>query len=285
MSDAYEELLCRLRERPALYAQSTHPFWDDEHISKSMLQSHLDPDVDGASRKLRFIESSVGWITDFVGGADGKALLDLGCGPGLYDALLSEKGFEVTGVDLSRRSIAYAKKKAAECGQEIEYLCQNYLSIDFKEAFDVSILVYCDFGVLSPTDRAALLKIIYRALKPGGTLILDAWNTPYLRAYRERETVSYNKSGFWADAPHAVIERDMLYKETSNTLEQYLILSKTDLKCYNIWNQAFTPETLSAEMARAGFTRCACFDDIAGAPLTRERDTICITAKKERVGS
>ena len=38
-------------------------FWNDEYISEQMLKAHLDPEFDGASRKLDFIEKSVAWIT------------------------------------------------------------------------------------------------------------------------------------------------------------------------------------------------------------------------------
>ena len=49
--------------RPELYAPSSAPFWDDEHISKGMLATHLDPEWDAASRNHLFIDKSVEWIS------------------------------------------------------------------------------------------------------------------------------------------------------------------------------------------------------------------------------
>lgn len=37
--------------RPGLWERSAEPFWDGEHISKDMLEAHLNPMVDAASRK------------------------------------------------------------------------------------------------------------------------------------------------------------------------------------------------------------------------------------------
>lgn len=50
------------QELPRPYATNGLPFWDDDHISKSMLEAHLNPDTDGASRRPGFIEKSVRWI-------------------------------------------------------------------------------------------------------------------------------------------------------------------------------------------------------------------------------
>ncbi len=41
-----------------------------------------------------------------------KKLLDLGCGAGIYSELLYDKGFSVTGIDFSKRSIEYAQNHA-----------------------------------------------------------------------------------------------------------------------------------------------------------------------------
>ena len=78
------KLLDCFKMDPPLYQGSSKAFWDDEHISKSMLAAHLDSDNDGASRKLATIQKSVEWICKYVKNVEGKRLLDLGCGPGLY---------------------------------------------------------------------------------------------------------------------------------------------------------------------------------------------------------
>jgi 2-polyprenyl-3-methyl-5-hydroxy-6-metoxy-1,4-benzoquinol methylase len=100
--------LLNLCKRPVLWERSGQQMWDDEHISKGMLEAHLNPNWDAASRKPDFIDRSVAWLHSVI--PDGGAILDLGCGPGLYTKRLSDLGYRVTGMDLSRRSIAYAKE-------------------------------------------------------------------------------------------------------------------------------------------------------------------------------
>lgn len=56
----YTTLLKFLKSRPTEYAESTDKFWDDEHISKYMLEAHLNPNIEAASRQHAFIN----WISD-----------------------------------------------------------------------------------------------------------------------------------------------------------------------------------------------------------------------------
>jgi 2-polyprenyl-3-methyl-5-hydroxy-6-metoxy-1,4-benzoquinol methylase len=77
-----------------------------------MLEAHLNPDWDVASRKHSYINRSVKWLSGVIP-ANGE-ILDLGCGPGLYAKILSGMWYDVTGVDFSKRSIAYAKSQDAK---------------------------------------------------------------------------------------------------------------------------------------------------------------------------
>lgn len=68
-----------------------------------------------------------------AGGGAGKKLLDLGCGPGLYAELFDDRGFQVTGLDFSRRSVQYAREHAAGTKRDIRYEYKNYLDMDGGE--------------------------------------------------------------------------------------------------------------------------------------------------------
>lgn len=270
-----KKILKFFEEDPPVYAESTRAFWDDEHISKSMLAAHLDTEHDGASRRLDIIRDSVSWLCEYCGNVKGKKLLDLGCGPGLYAERLYDKGFLVTGIDFSRRSIEYAKNRAEETGRNIDYWYQNYLEMDFDNEFDVAIMVYYDYGVLPPGDRGVLLEKVHRALKRNGIFILDVYNMPSLDSFSEAQSVSYEKSGFWSPEPHVVIQRNVIYGETRNTLERYLVMTRDCTEAFNIWNQVFSRETFCGEICRRYFDEREIYDDICGKPFTGRGEGIC----------
>lgn len=94
--------------KPKLYAPSTNKFWGDEHISKGMLEAHLNPNWDAATRKHKFVDKSVNWISKIAPSSQYKFLLDLGCGPGLYAERFNSAGYSVTGVDFGAKSHIFA---------------------------------------------------------------------------------------------------------------------------------------------------------------------------------
>jgi 2-polyprenyl-3-methyl-5-hydroxy-6-metoxy-1,4-benzoquinol methylase len=66
----------------------------------------------------------------------GKAL-DICCGAGTNTVYLAEKGFKVTGIDISSKAIEYAKKKAEQANVKIDFMAQNFLDLPFEdEEFD-----------------------------------------------------------------------------------------------------------------------------------------------------
>lgn len=275
-----DKIINFFREKIPVYQSSTKAFWDDEHISKGMLSAHLDTDNDGASRKLRTMQKSVEWICEQCPNPRQKRLLDLGCGPGIYSELLYDKGFSVTGIDFSRCSIEYAKAHAQETDRNIEYHYQNYLDMDYEEEFDIAILIYCDFGVLSPSDRATLLAKIYRALKSGGILILDAFYEPYKNSFNEMQSVNFEQGGFWSPKPYVVIQKNHFYAETNNTLERYLLITDNSCECFNIWNQIYLKETFVSEIRAQKFYLLDLFDNICGKDFSGKEETICCVFQK-----
>lgn len=98
------KLLIYTSEKPEVYTASTSKFWDDEHISKGMLEAHLNPEWDAATRNHNFVTKSVEWIASIASPVTYPELLDLGCGPGIYAEKFYISGHHVTGMDYSKRS-------------------------------------------------------------------------------------------------------------------------------------------------------------------------------------
>lgn len=270
-----QRILDFFKTAPPLYEKSSKAFWDDEYISKSMLAAHFDREHDGASRKMSTVQTSAEWICQCCPDAKGGQLLDLGCGPGIYSELLYDKGFSVTGLDFSKRSIAYAQNHAKKTGRNIAYHYQNYLEMNYENLFDIAILIYCDFGVLSPKDRGILLSKIHRALKKDGLLVLDVLHQPYRNTFRGTQSVQYEAGGFWSPEPYMVIQRNQYYGETDNTLEQYLVITEKNWEHFNIWNQVYTRESFVGEVERQHFVLQGIFSDVCGRAFTEQGENMC----------
>ena len=249
--------------------------WDDEHISKGMLEAHLDPAMDAASRSPAFLDQSVRWIAALAPPPQFPRLLDLGCGPGLYAERFAKAGYSVTGVDFSRRSIAYAQERAAISGSDIAYRCQDYLTLEYTEQFDVITLIMGDYAVLSLANRLALLEKARRALKPGGKFIFDVF-TPKLRREECRSWQFHESGGFFSEKTHLLLEEVYQYDDGDKTeLRRSIVVTDDDVKCHNVFDHFFTKESLLSEIQPAGFTGLALYGDAAGAEYSESGETIC----------
>lgn len=246
-----------------------------------MLLAHLDPDYEGASRGHAFIDRSAAWIASALPPAGYPRLLDLGCGPGLYAQRLHRHGYAVTGIDLSPRSIAYAKEAAEKAGDAIEYRAQNYLTLDERESYDAVILIYCDYGALPAPDRARLMEIVHAALRPGGRFLLDVFTPAKLAAFEEvREWQSSPRGGFWSAGPYLALQHNLRYPGRV-TLEQTVLLEEGGQRDFHIWHQYFTPEHLAGEAEAAGFTIEGRYDDVAGTAYTGKAETMALLLGKK----
>lgn len=272
--------LTELLAKPKLYAPSTAPFWDDEHISKGMLAAHLNPEWDAASRTHVFIDTSVEWISRMLPSRENPQLLDLGCGPGLYTERFCRKGYQVTGVDLSKRSINYARESASKQGLGITYINQNYLELSLQDTFDIVVLIYCDYGVMSDDNREKILANAYRALKPNGHLILDVFTPLQHKGKSESTTWSYEQEDFWKAEPHLCLESFHRYDDSNTFLDRYIVVTDTEIDCYNIWDHTFEAEDLLSELNGAGFADVNLYGNVAGAVYQPDSTLICAVAKK-----
>jgi 2-polyprenyl-3-methyl-5-hydroxy-6-metoxy-1,4-benzoquinol methylase len=199
-----------ITKKPQPFEPGEPLFWTDPHIAQQMLASHLDPTVDGASRRPETIERTTSWIASSLGLRPGDCILDLGCGPGLYAERLSQAGFQVTGVDFSQNSIDYALRQAQEKKLPIQYRCQNYLELDDQAQYSAALLIYGDLCPLSPEQRAKLLANVRTALKPNGWFILDV-TTPRLRQkYGLKNSWYAAEQGFWKPSRTLSLNRALL---------------------------------------------------------------------------
>lgn len=96
-------------KKPALFNKEGGNIWTEEYISKQMLEAHLNPEFDGASRRNSIIEKTVEFLDKKIL-IKNSSILDLGCGPGLYAEKLCRNGHKVTGIDFSENTICYARK-------------------------------------------------------------------------------------------------------------------------------------------------------------------------------
>lgn len=281
-----EQLLSQLiplQQKPAPFTPGEPLFWNDPHISSQMLEAHLNPETEAASRKPVTIERSVKWLVETLGLKAGDCVLDLGCGPGLYALRFARLGLQVTGVDYSRRSIEYAIQAARENRLDICYRYQNYLDLDDENQYDAAFLIYGDFCPLSPEQRSILLRNLRRALKPNGKFVLDVSTREQRKRLGVKNGWYAAERGFWKPGPHLVLEDGFDYPEQALWLDQYTVIEGDgNVSVYRNWFQDYTPESITAELSQGGFSVESLWADLTGTAYTPDSEWIgLISAKNE----
>ena len=273
--------LLEYTKRPELYEKGTAVMWTDPYISKQLLQIHLNPEMDLASRKQSTIQSTANWVLSKAA-REGMHILDLGCGPGLYSEIYAKKGHHVTGVDFSENSIAYAKEEAEEKALNITYLKQNYLELDVpKNHFDLATLIYTDLGPLRPAERNQLLANIKKALKPGGILIFDVLNDKNLESKVSPKHWETAEKGFWREGPYLALSESHFYQDEKVILSQHVIVEDNRTDVYRFWTHFFSKGDLLEILSPHEFFDIGFHEDVLpeGDLWNGDNVTFCICSK------
>lgn len=119
-----------------------------------------------------------------------RSIIDLGCGTGNHTIPLSERGYEVLGVDCSQEMIDTAKMKAKSKNISCSFHLADIRQLDLKRKFDTVIMMFAVLGYqLENTDVLAALKTARRHLNPDGLLIFDVWYGPTVLAQRPTDRI------------------------------------------------------------------------------------------------
>jgi len=127
-----------------------------------------------------------------------EKILDLACGFGRHSLAFAQKGFEVTGVDITADYISDAAYNAAKLGLDTNFICSDIRELTFKNEFDV-VLNMADgaIGYLeNDRENLKIFDIISNALKPGGKSFIEVGNAEYAAKHFPQKT--------WEAGEHAL---------------------------------------------------------------------------------
>lgn len=134
---------------------------------------------DAAYTRAMAAHPSNACMSDWLPGGTGEKLLELGCGPGKYVAMLSTLGYRVTGVD----PLEFPTWKVLREGTSAELLPGiraerlPFPDASFDHAVCLGALLYFD-------DPERALRELRRVVKPGGKVIIRSVNRDNLYTRR-----------------------------------------------------------------------------------------------------
>ena len=214
-----------------------------------------------------------------------RCILDTACGTGMHAIALAQRGYDVTGADLSVGMIERARENAAAVGCEARFVVAGFgeLTAGVGNGFDALLCLGNSLPhVLTADALHETLTDFAAVLRPGGLLLIqnrnfdevlargERWMPPQAHREGNREwlfirfydfnpdgTLTFNiltlrrdEAGEWAQQIEATTLRPLLHAELLDTV------------------------------AAAGFSDAACYGDMTGAPFDPEASgNLIVTAR------
>jgi len=125
--------------------------------------------------KIPWQKTQADYFTKLIDSGKIKAgtALDLGCGTGMKSIYLAQKGFKVTGIDISKTAINIAQENALKSNVKIEFLVADATDLSFlkDKRFDF-ILDWANLHGIPEDKRNEYIREVIKHIKRGGLLLL-----------------------------------------------------------------------------------------------------------------
>ncbi|MDB5200249.1 MAG: Methyltransferase type 11 [Chitinophagaceae bacterium] len=171
----------------------------------------------------------------------GAEMLDVACGKGRHSIQLADKGFKVTGIDLSEDSIREAKESESE---NLEFFVHD-MRLPFRiNYFDYAFNFFTSFGYFrTRREHDNAIRTIAQSLKPDGFFVMDYLNVHYAedhlvhKSEKQIDDVNYFITK-WFDETHfykkIVVEDDHLEEplEYTEKVAKFTLGDFTDMFAY-----------------------------------------------------
>lgn len=147
-----------------------HPWFKDWFNSSYYHQLYFNRDEKEAAA---FIDKLIAYLQP----PPASLMLDVACGKGRHSIHLAEKGFDVTGIDISEDSI----KEALQHAKENLHFFLHDMRLPFHiNYFDYAFNFFTSFGYFNTRrEHDNAIRTIAQSVKPGGHFVMDYLNVHY----------------------------------------------------------------------------------------------------------
>lgn len=177
---------------------------------------------------------------DLLGDISGKSILHLQCHFGQDTISLNRFGAQITGVDLSDKSIRYAEQLAEETNATAKFVCCNIYDLKnhLNEKFDIVFASYGTIGWLPDMQKWA--DIIKHFLKPKGEFVFVEFH-PFVWMFNDDfNAIQYNyfntepiietETGTYADTDSNIIQENITWNHSISEVIQSLLNSDLNIE-------------------------------------------------------
>ncbi len=193
-------------------------------------------------------------IVELFGAKPGERLLDLACGKGRHALAFARHGLDVSGVDLSMESIAYARQFEHD---QLHFYVHDMRRIFRVHYFNYVCNLFTSFGYFAQAaDNQLAAQSIAGGLKKDGKFLIDFVNRiPALGNIDARRNEVIEREGIVFTIERSYTENQFLKKITIDDAPRQLQ--------YTERVNSFTLNQLKTLFEQAGLTLSSCYGNYA----------------------
>lgn len=199
-------------------------------MTKNQWQQFFDgiaPDYD-SEVFTRNTEAEVEFLCEELKLSKNAKILDIGCGTGRHAVALAQKGFKVTGVDISQQMLNIAGERAKKAGVSIELVHCPAQEYKPTKKFDAAISL-CEGALCLFSDKddiwrkdMAIFSVMTEALEKGNPFLITVLNAMKLLREFSDQDVKDGKANIitlTTQKPYEIKENGV--NKTVNLIERY----------------------------------------------------------------
>lgn len=206
---------------------------------------------------------------------EGKAILDLCCGPGRHSVELARLGYQVTGVDRTAFLLELGKKRAAKARVGVEWVECDMREFIRPNSFDLALSMYTSLGYFENTgEERRVLQNIRESLRPGGTLLVEM-------ASKERVAQLATPTGRQSFPDGTLLfEHREVCDDWSRIRQEWTLVKDGRARTFSFTHSIYSGRELKTELSAAGFSPVRLYGDLSGNPFGRGATRLVAVAIK-----
>lgn len=122
-----------------------------------------------------YVKAQVGYALMATGLKPQAKVVDLGAGTGRHVAYLAGKGYQATGLEYSKVLV----EKGLELSPGISLSVGDMRKLDTESTYDAVTFFDTSFGIFNDSENEGMLLQVFKALKPGGWIVIDYLNPDF----------------------------------------------------------------------------------------------------------
>lgn len=209
-----------------------------------------------------------------LGVEPGARLLDAPCGHGRHSLALAERGFRVTGVDLSADMLAVARRVAARQGVEVDWRQADMRALPRDASYDGVFCFGNSFGYLGPEGDREYVGAVAASLRPGGRFAI------HTGMVAEALLPRLEDRGWSPMGDLLFLEENHYHAAESRLDTEYTFVSDGEVESRTARHWIYTVRGLRELLAAAGLVTAGLYASPEGSPFELDEPQLFLVAEK-----